>query len=88
MSRVRFARVEGTKPRLQPAAARHAPPPTGAAQILDPKTALDRLRHLTPEQREDAIRAVVRGVVVDLTDVEPDFDKTVFDNGMHSLNAV
>jgi acyl-CoA thioesterase FadM/acyl carrier protein len=34
------------------------------------------------------VRAVVRSVVLDLTDQEVDFDKTTFDNGMHSLNAV
>jgi len=90
MGRVRFARVEGTKPRLQPEARRPANESAqhGRAQTLDPATSLARLRQLTPEQRVEAVRAVVRATVLDLTDQEVDFDKTTFDNGMHSLNAV
>ena len=89
MGRVRFARVEGTKPRLQPETARGKNRAGGEGmQTLDPKTSLARLRQLTAEQRIEAIRSVIRGVVVDLTDTEVDWAKTVFDNGMHSLNAV
>ena len=90
MGRVRFARVEGAKPRLQPEARRPANDAAqhGRAQTLDPKTSLMRLRQLTPEQRVEAVRSVVRATVLDLTDQEVDFDKTTFDNGMHSLNAV
>ena len=89
MGRVRFARVEGTKPRLQPEAARgKGRPNEPGSQSLDPKTALARLRQLTLEQRVEAVRSVIRGVVSDLTDAEVDWSKTVFDNGMHSLNAV
>ena len=90
MGRVRFARVEGTKPRLQPEQRRpkNESAQHGRAQTLDPATSLARLRQLTPEQRVEAVRAVVRSVVLDLTDQEVDFDKTTFDNGMHSLNAV
>jgi hypothetical protein len=88
MGRVRFARVEGTKPRLQPEAARGKSRGGEGSQALDPKTALARLRQLTSEQRVEAVRGVVRGVVSDLTDAEVDWSKTVFDNGMHSLNAV
>ena len=90
MGRVRFARVEGAKPRLQPEARRPANESAqhGRAQTLDPKTSLMRLRQLTPEQRVEAVRSVVRATVLDLTDQEVDFDKTTFDNGMHSLNAV
>ena len=88
MGRVRFARVEGSRPRLQPASTNKRAAETGRAQILDPKTALARLRQLTLEQRVESIRSVVRAVVSDLTDAEVDFEKTVFDNGMHSLNAV
>ena len=90
MGRVRFARVEGTKPRLQPDNRRPANESAqhGRAQTLDPATSLARLRQLTPEQRVEAVRAVVRATVLDLTDQEVDFDKTTFDNGMHSLNAV
>ena len=46
------------------------------------------LRQLTTEQRVDAVRSVLGSIVYDLTDVDVDFSKTVFDNGMHSLNAV
>jgi acyl-coenzyme A synthetase/AMP-(fatty) acid ligase/acyl-CoA thioesterase FadM len=88
MGRVRFARVEGTKPRLQPEGGRGKSRGNDGSQALDPKTALARLRQLTTDQRVEAVRSVVRGVVSDLTDAEVDFDKTVFDNGMHSLNAV
>ena len=90
MGRVRFARVEGTKPRLQPETRRPAneSAPHGLAQTLDPATSLARLRQLTSEQRVEAVRSVVRATVLDLTDQEVDFDKTTFDNGMHSLNAV
>ena len=90
MGRVRFARVEGAKPRLQPEARRPANESAqhGRAQTLDPKTSLMRLRQLTPEQRVEAVRSVVRATVLDLTDQDVDFDKTTFDNGMHSLNAV
>ena len=90
MGRVRFARVEGAKPRLQPETRRPAneSAPHGRAQTLDPATSLARLRQLTPEQRVEAVRSVVRTTVLDLTDQEVDFDKTTFDNGMHSLNAV
>ena len=45
---------------------------------------LARLRQLTLEQRVESIGSVVRAVVSDLTDAEVDFEKTVFDNGMHS----
>jgi len=90
MGRVRFARVEGTKPRLQPEQRRpkNESAQHGRAQTLDPATSLARLRQLTPEQRVEAVRSVVRATVLDLTDQEVDFDKTTFDNGMHSLNAV
>ena len=89
MGRVRFARVEGSKPRLQPEGRRAERDAAGArAQTLDPKTSLARLRQLTTEQRVEAVRSVIRLTVSDLTDTDVDFDKTVFDNGMHSLNAV
>jgi len=90
MGRARFARVEGVKPRLQPAKAKEANPTASpfGSQTLDPKTALARLRQLTTEQRVDAVRSVIGSIVSDLTDADVDFSKTVFDNGMHSLNAV
>jgi hypothetical protein len=89
MGRVRFARVEGVKPREQPENRRSERDALGArAQTLDPKTSLARLRQLTGEQRVEAVRSVIRFTVSDLTDTDVDFDKTVFDNGMHSLNAV
>jgi acyl-coenzyme A synthetase/AMP-(fatty) acid ligase/acyl-CoA thioesterase FadM len=88
MGRVRFARVEGSRPRLQPAPRPGAGASTGRAQTLDPATALARLRQLTPEQRIESVRDVVRKVVEDLTELEPDFSKSAFDNGMHSLAAV
>jgi acyl-coenzyme A synthetase/AMP-(fatty) acid ligase/acyl-CoA thioesterase FadM len=90
LGRVRFARVEGTKPRFQPEHRR----PTfesaagSRAQTLDPKTSLARLRQLSAEQRVEAVRSVIRSTVSDLMDAEVDFEKTVFENGMHSLNAV
>ena len=90
MGRAKFARVEGVKPRLQPTKAKEANPTASpfGSQTLDPKTALARLRQLTTEQRVDAVRSVIGSIVSDLTDVDVDFSKTVFDNGMHSLNAV
>ena len=88
MGRVRFARVEGSRPRLQPAPRPGAGASTGRAQTLDPATALARLRQLTPEQRIESVHDVVRKVVEDLTELEPDFSKSAFDNGMHSLAAV
>ena len=90
MGRAKFARVEGVKPRLQPTKAKEANPTASpfGSQTLDPKTALARLRQLTTEQRVDAVRSVIGSIVSDLTDADVDFSKTVFDNGMHSLNAV
>ena len=90
LGRARFARVEGVKPRLQPTKQKEANPTSSpfGSQTLDPKTALARLRQLTQPQRVDAVRSVIGSIVSDLTDADVDFGKTVFDNGMHSLNAV
>jgi len=87
MERVRFARVDGKKPRLQPKSLGKRSN-NGGLQTQDPKETLSQLRQLTEEKRLDAISTVVRDVISDLTDTEVDFEKTAFENGMHSLNAV
>ena len=84
MERVRFARVEGKKPRLQPEVSHKSI----YDSVLDPKTAISSLRQLPEEERLNKIRSLVDVAASDLTGSVVDFDKTVFDNGLHSLNVV
>ena len=65
---MRHYSVEGTRPRLQPTARQGNG--GGAGGSLDPATSLARLRQLGLEQRVEAVRSVIRGVVADLTDAE------------------
>lgn len=80
LGRARFARVASARPRAGPDDTPVAAPATASLDRA-------RLRAATPEQRLTVVRSVLRDAVSDLFGREADFDRTVVENGAHSLHA-